>query len=76
MTPLAVLFPDSALPSLPQRSGLRLLPLPPVRRPKHCVRGLELGEKASVGHKLQGLWDYLTVVGIQVIVLQQIRIPY
>nr|XP_034984327.1 myc box-dependent-interacting protein 1 isoform X9 [Zootoca vivipara] len=44
------LFDDNFVPEISvttpsQRGGLRLLPLPPVRRPKHCVRGLELGEK-------------------------------
>ncbi|KAH0621278.1 hypothetical protein JD844_022390 [Phrynosoma platyrhinos] len=45
------LFDDNFVPEISvttpsQRSGLRLLPLPPVRRLKRCVRGLELGEKA------------------------------
>ncbi|XP_033017717.1 myc box-dependent-interacting protein 1 isoform X22 [Lacerta agilis] len=46
------LFDDNFVPEISvttpsQRGGLRLLPLPPVRRPKHCVRGLELGEKPT-----------------------------
>ncbi|XP_062972788.1 myc box-dependent-interacting protein 1 isoform X5 [Elgaria multicarinata webbii] len=46
------LFDDNFVPEISvttpsQRGGLRLLPLPPVRRLKHCVRGLELGEKST-----------------------------
>ncbi|XP_061465186.1 myc box-dependent-interacting protein 1 isoform X3 [Rhineura floridana] len=46
------LFDDNFVPEISvttpsQRGGLRLLPLPPVRRLKRCVRGLELGEKST-----------------------------
>ncbi|KAL8183105.1 UNVERIFIED_CONTAM: Myc box-dependent-interacting protein 1 [Gekko kuhli] len=59
------LFDDNFVPEISvttpsQRGGLRLLPLPPVRRLKHCTRGLELGEKASLGLRFQGLWNHLT----------------
>ncbi|XP_078235852.1 myc box-dependent-interacting protein 1 isoform X27 [Pogona vitticeps] len=46
------LFDDNFVPEISvttpsQCGGLRLLPLPPVRRLKRCVRGLELGEKST-----------------------------
>ncbi|XP_067329695.1 myc box-dependent-interacting protein 1 isoform X5 [Anolis sagrei] len=46
------LFDDNFVPEISvttpsQCSGLRLLPLPPVRRLKRCVRGLDLGEKST-----------------------------
>ncbi|XP_042308051.1 myc box-dependent-interacting protein 1 isoform X6 [Sceloporus undulatus] len=46
------LFDDNFVPEISvttpsQRGGLRLLPLPPVRRLKRCARGLELGEKST-----------------------------
>ncbi|XP_053155041.1 myc box-dependent-interacting protein 1 isoform X12 [Hemicordylus capensis] len=57
------LFDDNFVPEISvttpsQRGGLRLLPLPPVRRLKRCPRGLELGEKsteaASAGAEVAG----------------------
>ncbi|XP_054826180.1 myc box-dependent-interacting protein 1 isoform X1 [Eublepharis macularius] len=46
------LFDDNFVPEISvttpsQHGGLRLLPLPPVRRLKRCTRGLELGEKST-----------------------------
>ncbi|XP_015686695.1 myc box-dependent-interacting protein 1 isoform X2 [Protobothrops mucrosquamatus] len=46
------LFDDNFVPEISvttpsQHGGLRLLPLPPVRRLKLCVKGLNLGEKPT-----------------------------
>ncbi|XP_058051738.1 myc box-dependent-interacting protein 1 isoform X1 [Ahaetulla prasina] len=46
------LFDDNFVPEISvttpsQHGGLRLLPLPPVRRLKLCVKGLNLGEKST-----------------------------
>uniref|UniRef100_A0A8C7E3N6 Bridging integrator 1 n=1 Tax=Naja naja TaxID=35670 RepID=A0A8C7E3N6_NAJNA len=46
------LFDDNFVPEISvttpsQHGGLRLLPLPPVRRLKLCVNGLNLGEKST-----------------------------
>ncbi|XP_063144895.1 myc box-dependent-interacting protein 1 isoform X8 [Candoia aspera] len=46
------LFDDNFVPEISvttpsQHGGLRLLPLPPVRRLKLCVKGLKLGEKST-----------------------------